>query len=280
MNQLRRLAHRINGAYSAKSLLVLYEVSCKESSIGGGGCYQLAHESLIYLRMMKTPHNEHHQIKAITWLRAAVLGADDGIISTASLILGVAAAQASHASILLAGVSGLVAGAMSMAAGEYVSVSAQTDTEQASLKQEQAELIADPGSELRELTAIYVCRGLEPQLALQVAQQMMAHDALAAHARDELGMSKITTPHPLQAALASAASFIAGSMFPLAVAVLAPTSRLMILVASAALVALALLGALAAQTGGAKMLPGVMRTTLWGALAMMVTAAAGSVFGS
>jgi len=228
--------------------------------------------------MMKTFHNEHHQIKTITWLRAAVLGANDGIISTASLILGVAAAHAAHASILLAGISGLVAGAMSMAAGEYVSVYTQADTEKASLSQEQAELITDPGSELRELTEIYVRRGLETQLALQVAQQMMAHDALAAHARDELGMSKITTPHPLQAALASAASFIAGALFPLAVAALAPASKLMVFVASAALVALALLGALAAQTGGAKMLPGVMRTTFWGALAMVVTAAAGTVF--
>jgi VIT1/CCC1 family predicted Fe2+/Mn2+ transporter len=165
-----------------------------------------------------------------------------------------------------------------MAAGEYVSVHTQADTEKATLSQEQAELIADPGSELRELSAIYVRRGLDAQLARQVAQQMMAHDALAAHARDELGMSNITKPHPLQAALTSAASFISGALFPLVIAALAPASKLMAFVACAALAALALLGALAAQTGGAKILPGVVRASFWGALAMMVTAAAGAIF--
>lgn len=224
-------------------------------------------------------HKEQHRIETIGWLRAAVLGANDGIVSTASLILGVASAHVAHGNIVLTGVAGLVAGAMSMATGEYVSVSSQADTEKAALAEERAELDADFPSEQRELTAIYVRRGLDFSLAKQVAAKLMAHDALAAHARDELGISEVTTPRPLQAAFASACSFAAGAALPLAVAALAPETWLIASVATAALAALAFLGGLAAKTGGAKILPGVLRVTFWSALAMGVTAGVGAMFG-
>jgi VIT1/CCC1 family predicted Fe2+/Mn2+ transporter len=224
-------------------------------------------------------HKEQHRIKTIGWLRAAVLGANDGIVSTASLILGVASAHVAHENIVLTGVAGLVAGAMSMATGEYVSVSSQADTEKAALTEERAELEADFPSEHRELTAIYVRRGLDLPLAKQVAAKLMAHDALAAHARDELGISEATTPRPLQAAFASACSFAAGAALPLTVAALAPEAWLIPSVATAALASLAFLGGLAAKTGGAKILPGVMRVTFWSALAMGVTAGVGTMFG-
>jgi VIT1/CCC1 family predicted Fe2+/Mn2+ transporter len=224
-------------------------------------------------------HKEQHRIKTIGWLRAAVLGANDGIVSTASLILGVASAHVAHGNVVLTGVAGLVAGAMSMATGEYVSVSSQADTEKAALAEERAELDADFPSEHRELTAIYVRRGLDLPLAKQVAAKLMAHDALAAHARDELGISEATTPRPLQAAFASACSFAAGAALPLAVAALAPETWLIPSVAAAALASLAFLGGLAAKTGGAKILPGVMRVTFWSAFAMGVTAGVGAMFG-
>jgi VIT1/CCC1 family predicted Fe2+/Mn2+ transporter len=225
-------------------------------------------------------HTERHRTDRVGWLRAAVLGANDGIVSTASLMLGVAAASASHASILLTGVAGLVAGAMSMAAGEYVSVHSQADTEAADLAREQAELNADPAAELRELSAIYVDRGLEPALAQQVAQQLMQHDALGAHARDELGISESLSARPVQAALASAASFAAGALLPLAVVALAPASGLIVWVSATSLAFLALLGGLAAQAGGAGVWVGAWRVTFWGALAMALTAGAGSLFGA
>jgi VIT1/CCC1 family predicted Fe2+/Mn2+ transporter len=228
---------------------------------------------------MARRHKERHHLRHIGWLRAAVLGANDGIVSTASLILGVAAAHPGHANILLSGVAGLVAGAMSMATGEYVSVSSQSDTEKAALAEERAELRSDFASEARELTAIYVQRGLDRPLARQVAQRLMARDPLGAHARDELGISDISSPRPLQAALASACSFAAGAAWPLAVAVLVPEEALPVSVAAAALAALAFLGGLAARIGGAKILPGVMRVTFWSALAMGVTAGIGAMFG-
>jgi VIT1/CCC1 family predicted Fe2+/Mn2+ transporter len=208
------------------------------------------------------------------------LGANDGIISTASLILGVAAAHAAHGNILLSGIAGLVAGSMSMATGEYVSVSSQSDTEKAALAEEYAEIESDFESEHRELTGIYVHRGLDLPLARQVAQKLMAHDSLGAHARDELGISDITTARPLQAALASACSFAAGAALPLVVAALAPEDRLIVSVAVAALVSLAFLGGLAAKIGGAKIFPGVVRVTFWSALAMGVTAGVGALFDS
>lgn len=231
---------------------------------------------------MKTPHRhpERHRTDSIGWLRAAVLGANDGIVSTASLVLGVAAAGASAQAILTAGVAGLIAGAMSMAAGEYVSVYSQADTEQADLSRERAELLADPAAEQRELMAIYVSRGLAPDLAAQVAQQLMAHDALGAHARDELGISEAFSAQPLQAALASAASFALGAALPLAVAALAPAQGLMAGVGASSLLFLAGLGALAARAGGASVWIGAWRVTFWGALAMGVTAGAGALFGS
>jgi len=225
-------------------------------------------------------HDERHRIEAIGWLRAAVLGANDGIVSTASLILGVASASAGHGSVLLTGVAGLVAGAMSMATGEYVSVYSQADTEKAALAEEHAELRADFDSEHRELTAIYVRRGLEQSLAAQVAEQLMAHDAIGAHARDELGISEITTAKPLQAAIYSAASFALGAALPLGVAALTPTALLIPLVAVTALLSLAILGGLAASTGGAKIMPGVIRVSFWSALAMAVTAGVGALFGA
>ena len=229
---------------------------------------------------MPRQHDERHRIEAIGWLRAAVLGANDGIVSTASLILGVASASAAHGSILLTGVAGLVAGAMSMATGEYVSVFSQADTENAALAEEHAQLLADFDSEHRELTAIYVRRGLEQSLATRVAEQLMAHDAIGAHARDELGISEITTARPLQAAIYSAASFAVGAALPLGVALLAPTALLIPIVALTALLSLAILGGLAASTGGAKIVPGVIRVTFWSALAMAVTAGVGALLGA
>jgi VIT1/CCC1 family predicted Fe2+/Mn2+ transporter len=225
-------------------------------------------------------HAERHRTDRIGWLRAAVLGANDGIVSTASLVVGVAAASASHASILMTGVAGLVAGAMSMAAGEYVSVHSQADTEKADLSRERKELEADPAAEQRELTAIYVARGLEPGLAQQVAEQLMRHDALGAHARDELGISATMASRPVQAALASAASFAVGALLPLAVTALAPASGLIAWVSATSLAFLALLGVVAAGVGGAGALKGAVRVTFWGALAMAVTAGVGALFGA
>ena len=230
--------------------------------------------------MMGRFHQEHHLVSRIGWLRAAVLGANDGIVSTASLVVGVAAASASHGSVLLTGVAGLVAGAMSMAAGEYVSVHSQADTEHADLSRESAELEADPAAERRELTAIYVTRGLEPDLAKQVAEQLMAHDALGAHARDELGISETLSARPVQAALASAASFAIGAVLPLAVAALAPDKGLIAWVSGTSLVFLASLGAVAARVGGAGVWAGSWRVTFWGALAMAITAGVGALFGA
>lgn len=224
-------------------------------------------------------HVERHRADRVGWLRAAVLGANDGIVSTASLIVGVAAASASHDSILVTGVAALVAGAMSMAAGEYVSVYSQADTEQADLAREKAELDKDPGAEGRELAAIYVGRGLKPELAQQVAEQLMAQDALGAHARDELGFSDLSSAQPVQAALSSAASFAVGALFPLAVAALAPASALIPLVAASSICFLAVLGAVAARAGGANVLTGAWRVTFWGALAMAITAGVGMMFG-
>lgn len=225
-------------------------------------------------------HAENHLVERIGWLRAAVLGANDGILSTASLIVGVAAAAASTSEVLIAGIAGLVAGAMSMAAGEYVSVSSQSDTEQADLARERAELASQPEAELEELTQIYVGRGLDNQLARQVAEQLMARDALGAHARDELGISEISIARPVQAALASAASFAAGAALPLLAAMLLPHSLLVAGVSVASLLFLALLGAMGARAGGAKIARPVVRITFWGALAMAVTAAIGTIFGT
>ena len=229
---------------------------------------------------MPRRHREFHRTDRIGWLRAAVLGANDGIVSTASLVVGVAAASASHAGVMVAGVAGLVAGAMSMAAGEYVSVHSQADTEQADLAREHAELRADPAAEQRELGAIYVKRGLEPALAQQVAEQLMAHDAIGAHARDELGISEAFSARPVQAALASAASFAVGAALPLGVTALVPGPRLIVWVALTSTVFLAVLGAVAAKAGGAAALPGVTRVTFWGVLAMGLTAGAGALFGA
>jgi VIT1/CCC1 family predicted Fe2+/Mn2+ transporter len=222
---------------------------------------------------------ERHHTGKSGWLRAAVLGANDGLLSTSSLVLGVAAAQGSHSNVLVAGVAGLVAGAMAMAAGEYVSVHSQADTENADLSLERAELRADDVGEHAELTAIYVGRGLDPSLARQVADQLMAHDALGAHARDELGISEKLRARPIQAALASAASFAIGAGMPLLVTALAPEATLLIAVPVASLFFLALLGALAARAGGAPITPGAIRVTFWGALAMGITAAVGHLFG-
>ncbi|HKB59843.1 MAG TPA: VIT family protein [Gallionellaceae bacterium] len=224
-------------------------------------------------------HAEIHRTHRTGWLRAAVLGANDGIVSTASLVLGVAAAGAGSRAILVAGVAGLVAGAMSMAAGEYVSVSSQADTERADLERERRELAADPVAELAELTGIYVARGLDKTLAAQVAAQLMAHDALGAHVRDELGISEVLAARPVQAALASAATFAVGAVLPLVVVVLVPAGALMWAVSAASLLFLALLGALAARTGGAPLLKATARVTFWGALAMALTAGVGALFG-
>lgn len=228
---------------------------------------------------MPKAHKEPHRIRAIGWLRAAVLGANDGIISTASLIISVASAHAEHGHLVLTGLAGLVAGAMSMATGEYVSVSSQVDTETAALAEEQAELDADGAREHRELAAIYVRRGLDVALAKQVAQGLMAHDALGAHARDELGISETTAANPLQAALASASSFSVGASLPLIVTALAPQG-VAASIAVTALVSLAILGGLAARVGGAKVRPGVLRVTFWSALSMGVASAVGGIFGA
>jgi VIT1/CCC1 family predicted Fe2+/Mn2+ transporter len=225
-------------------------------------------------------HAERHRTERIGWLRAAVLGANDGIVSTASLLVGVAAASASQGSLLLTGVAGLVAGAMSMAAGEYVSVHSQADTEQADLARERSELERDPAAEQRELSGIYVQRGLDPSLARQVAEQLMAHDALGAHARDELGISVTLSARPVQAALASAASFAVGAALPLVVTTLAPMDVLIHWIAGSSLLFLALQGAAAARAGGASALLGAWRVTFWGALAMAITAGVGSLFGA
>jgi VIT1/CCC1 family predicted Fe2+/Mn2+ transporter len=225
-------------------------------------------------------HREHHRTDRIGWLRAAVLGANDGIVSTASLVVGVAAASASHSNILLTGVAGLVAGAMSMAAGEYVSVHSQADTENADLARERAELEADPAGEQRELSAIYVARGLESKLAAQVAEQLMKHDALGAHARDELHISAALSARPVQAALASAASFSVGALLPLLVIAVSPASSAIPWVFGTSLVFLASLGVIAARVGGAGMLVSAWRVTFWGALAMAITAGVGALFGT
>jgi len=229
---------------------------------------------------MSAGNRERHRTERIGWLRATVLGANDGILSTSSLVLGVAAAHANHSNILVAGVAGLVAGSMSMAAGEYVSVHSQADTEQADLRLEHAELKADNQGEHQELTAMYVARGLDPLLAKQVAQQLMAHDAIGAHARDELGMSDALSARPIQAALASAGSFAAGAAMPILVTAIAPEASLIPLVSGTSLVFLALLGGLAARAGGAGVTVGAIRVTFWGALAMAVTAGVGWLFGT
>ena len=225
-------------------------------------------------------HREFHRSDRIGWLRAAVLGANDGIVSTASLVLGIAAAGGTRGEVLVAGVAGLVAGAMSMAAGEYVSVRSQADTEAADLARERRELAADIGAEQRELAGIYVQRGLDPALAQQVAVQLMAHDAMGAHARDELGISDTFTARPVQAAFASAASFTAGAALPLLVTTATPPAALIVVVAVTSLAFLASLGALAARIGGANARAGALRVTFWGALAMLLTAGVGALFGT
>lgn len=229
---------------------------------------------------MPARHKERHITGRIGWLRAAVLGANDGIVSTASLVLGVAAAQSHRNEVLVAGIAGLVAGAMSMAAGEYVSVHSQADSEQAELARERRELEADSESEHNELMAIYVGRGLDPPLAKQVAKQLMAHDAIGAHARDELGISETLTARPIQAALVSAASFAVGAALPLLVTTIAPEPKLIPFVAVTSLAFLALLGGMAAHAGGASMTVGAIRVLFWGALAMAITAGVGALFGS
>ena len=228
---------------------------------------------------MSRLHLENHLVERIGWLRAAVLGANDGIISTASLILGVAFAAASRNDILLTGVAGLVAGAMSMAAGEYVSVSSQSDTEHADLAREKQELADDPAFEREELAQLYVGRGVEAGLAREVAQQLMARDALGAHARDELGISDATSARPVQAALASAATFTAGAAAPLLLVLVAPSQALIPVVSAGSLLFLSLLGAIGAKAGGAGLLRATIRVTFWGAFAMALTAGIGAVFG-
>jgi VIT1/CCC1 family predicted Fe2+/Mn2+ transporter len=229
---------------------------------------------------MNAGNPERHRTGRIGWLRAAVLGANDGILSTSSLLLGVAAAHATHRNVLVAGVAGLVAGAMSMAAGEYVSVHSQADTEQADLALERAELKADDKGEHKELMAIYVARGLDPALAKKVAEQLMAHDALGAHARDELGISETLRARPIQAAMASAGSFAVGAALPLLVSAITPAAWLIPLVSGTSLVFLALLGGVAARAGGAGVTVGAIRVTFWGALAMALTAGVGALFGT
>lgn len=230
--------------------------------------------------MARTTHPEIHRTRHIGWLRAAVLGANDGIVSTASLLVGVAAANVAREELLTVGVAGLMAGAMSMAAGEYVSVSSQLDTEQADLAREKHELATEPESEHLELAMIYVKRGLTPELASQVASQLTAHDALGAHARDELGISEVTTARPGQAALTSAVTFAFGAALPLMTVLVSPTDQIVPLVAGASLLFLAVLGAMAAQTGGAPVLKAAARVVFWGALAMALTALVGRIFGT
>ncbi|MDB6158983.1 MAG: hypothetical protein JWO04_2689 [Gammaproteobacteria bacterium] len=229
---------------------------------------------------MREANKKRHRTGRIGWLRAAVLGANDGILSTSSLVLGVAAAQGTHSNLMVAGAAGLVAGAVSMAAGEYVSVHSQADTEQAELELERAELKADYPGERKELMAIYVARGLDPSLARQVADQLMAHDALGAHARDELGISETLRARPIQASLASAGSFAMGAAMPLLVTAMAPITGVIPLVSGTSLVFLALLGGVAARAGGAGVAMGAIRVTFWGALAMALTAGVGSLFGT
>ncbi len=225
-------------------------------------------------------HRERHLVSRIGWLRAAILGANDGIVSTASLVIGVAAAGAPSSDILVAGAAGLVAGAMSMAAGEYVSVSSQSDTEQADLARERAELANDTDNEIAELAGIYVARGVEPAIADTVARQLMAHDALEAHARDELGISDMTKARPIQAALTSAATFTTGAILPLLLVILAPAASLVPIEVVASLLFLALLGAIGARVGGAPVLVATLRVSFWGALAMALTAAVGHFVGT
>ena len=225
-------------------------------------------------------HREHHKTDRVGWLRAAVLGANDGIVSTASLIIGVAAAQGDRESVSIAGLAALVAGAMSMAAGEYVSVHSQADAEKADIDKETKELAADPQGELMELAGIYVKRGLDPKLAREVAERMTEHDALGAHIRDELGMNEVVIARPVQAAISSALSFAAGAALPLGLALLIPVGWLIPAVAAGSLVFLAVLGAVAAGAGGANMFNGAFRVFFWGALAMAATAAVGKLFGT
>lgn len=229
---------------------------------------------------MFVSHRERHRTQRIGWLRAAVLGANDGIVSTASLVVGVAASHATHSAVLIAGVAGLAAGALSMAAGEYVSVSSQADTERADLERERTELATDVESERDELTSIYIDRGLEPALAREVALQLMAKDPLAAHARDELGISDIVSARPIQVALTSAITFAAGAALPLLAVIVSPLAYAVPIVSGTSLLFLALLGSLAAYTGGAPVLTGAARVTFWGALAMGLTAGVGALFGT
>jgi VIT1/CCC1 family predicted Fe2+/Mn2+ transporter len=229
---------------------------------------------------MRLHQIERHRTARVGWLRASVLGANDGILSTASLVIGVAAAHGNHGAVVVAGVAALVAGAMSMAAGEYVSVHSQADTERADLDLERTELKTDDEGERNELSAIYVARGLDPALARQVADQLMARDALGAHARDELGISAAFSARPIQAALASAGSFAVGAALPLMVTAIAPETALIPLVSATSLMFLALLGGLAARAGGASVRLGATRVTLWGALAMAITAGVGALFGT
>jgi VIT1/CCC1 family predicted Fe2+/Mn2+ transporter len=229
---------------------------------------------------MRKAHFERHYSDRIGWLRAAVLGANDGIVSTASLVVGIAAANAGRAELLIAAIAGLVAGAMSMAAGEYVSVSSQSDTEHADIEREKRELAADVRAEREELANIYIARGLESELAARVAEQLMAHDALGAHTRDELGLSDATRARPIQAAIASAASFAAGALLPVLLVTLAPIHNLIAIVSVSSLLFLAVLGSVAAKAGGAGIARGAMRVSLWGVLAMAATAVIGHLFGS
>lgn len=230
------------------------------------------------IRVLREP--EQHVVGRLGWLRAAVLGANDGVLSTSSLIIGVASAHASHGSVLVAGISGLVAGAMSMSAGEYVSVSSQADSERADLARERAEIARDREGERRELADIYVKRGLDKALAMQVSDQLMAHDALGAHSRDELGISDATAARPIQAALASAAAFAVGAILPLAVALVAPTTAVVGAVSASSLAFLGLLGVVGAKVGGADIVTAAVRVMFWGALAMGVTAGIGAAFGT
>lgn len=230
--------------------------------------------------MPRPPHMERHFTQRIGWLRAAVLGANDGIVSTAALVVGVAAAESTRSAVLLAGLAGLVAGAMSMAAGEYVSVSSQADSERADLARERRELAESPDAELRELQGIYIGRGLDPDLARRVAEQLTAHDVLAAHARDELGITEVHAARPIQAALASAATFSVGAALPLVLAALVPARLVIASVAAGSLLCLAALGAVAASAGGAGRVRGALRVTFWSALALALTAGVGRVFGT
>ncbi|HEX6559368.1 MAG TPA: VIT family protein [Longimicrobiales bacterium] len=229
---------------------------------------------------IELPDTEHHRSHRIGWLRAAVLGANDGIISTASIVVGVAAAETGRSNVLIAGMAGLVAGAMAMATGEYVSVSSQADTEQADIEMERAELVRNPAGELRELAAIYETRGLDAPLAMQVAEALSRHDALGAHIRDEIGLTEVHTARPLQAAVASAAAFAVGGALPLVTAMLAPPHNISTPVSIASLMFLAVLGGVAARAGGASMLRGAVRVTFWGALGMALSALVGKFTGT